>query len=320
MVAALLWCLMVLGTAGPLSPSEKEPRPVAFGVVGDLPYNAAEESLFPQLIEEMSQNRDLDFVVHVGDFKNGGLTQCSDQVFRRAKAWFDRSEHPLIYTPGDNEWTDCHRLGLGGYDPLERLARLREIFFQNEQSLGQKPLPLARQSRDPAYAEFRENARWTVEEVVFATLHVVGSNNNLGRTAEGDAEHHRRMAATLAWIREAFALARTRGMRAVVLILHADPLFQEKPERRTGFNALLSELEAQAREFQKPVLLIHGDTHRFRMDQPLRGAKNLTRLETFGNPYMDWVKVTIDPRAILPFKIEPARFGKKSSRSAPDPS
>lgn len=317
---------LAMVVAGEAIPASDKPGRISFGVFGDLPYNAAEEKFFPELIEEINQERELDFVVHVGDFKDGGFTRCSDQVFQRAKAWLELFRYPVIYTPGDNEWTDCHRPGLGKYDPLERLDRLRQIFFQEERSLGQRSLPLTRQSTDPAYAEFRENARWIMEEVVFATLHVVGSNNNLGRTAEGDAEHRRRMTATLSWMKEAFAVARLQGMRAVVLILHANPQFEKKPGLKSGFHTFLAELETQSREFQKPVLLIHGDTHTFRVDQPLREnshgppAENLTRLETFGSPTMDWVKVTIDPGAAPRFKIEPARFGRKSRRERREPS
>jgi hypothetical protein len=304
-IMALFGCLAV---AAPLSPSEQPSRPLSFGVMGDLPYTAAEISLFPDFIREMNQDRDLEFVLHLGDFKDGGFSRCTDEIFLRARAWFDLSAHPLVYTPGDNEWTDCHRAGLGAYDPLERLDRLRRIFFEGERSLGQKAIILTRQSRETGHAEFRENARWILEEVVFATLHVVGSNDNLNRSA---AEHAKRNAAALSWMREAFGLARAQAMRAVVLIAHANPFFEKKPDQRTGFNPLVAELEAQAREFDGPVLFIHGDTHSFRVDRPLSGVSGLTRLETFGSPRMDWVKVTIGPGASPRFRIEPGRFGKE---------
>ena len=35
----------------------------------------------------------------------------------------------VVLTPGDNEWTDCHRVAAGEYQPLERLAKLREVFY-----------------------------------------------------------------------------------------------------------------------------------------------------------------------------------------------
>lgn len=287
------------------------PRIVSFGLFGDLPYSAAEEAKFPLLIDDMNRDHDLDFVVHVGDFKNGDSTPCSDEVFLRAKRWFDLSRHPLIYTPGDNEWTDCHRPGLGRYDPLERLTKLREVFFQSEQSLGQKTISLIRQSKVSAHVAFRENARWTAGNVLFITLHIVGSNNNLGHTAKADREHEQRMAATIQWMKEAFAIASAQKIDGVVLIMHADPGFETRAGDRTGFNAFLAELEAQVMAFKKPVLLAHGDTHMFRVDKPRlsmtdkRIVENFTRVETFGSPDIHWVKVTIHRGDPSLFRIEP---------------
>ena len=54
--------------------------------------------------------------------------------------------------------------------------------------------------------------------------------------------------------------------------------------------------------FSGEVLVIHGDSHRYRMDQPLadpRGRKtlrNLTRLEVFGYPFQNWVRVRVSER------------------------
>ena len=45
------------------------------------------------------------------------------------------------------------------YGPLERLAKLRQMFFQGDQSLGRCTLRLMRQSEDTRYAKFRENVR-----------------------------------------------------------------------------------------------------------------------------------------------------------------
>ena len=77
------------------------------------------------------------------------------------------------------------------------------MFFQGDQSLGRRTIRLTRQSEDTRYAKFRENVRWTQGDVLFVTLHVIGSNNNLGRTPEMDAEYSERNAANLAWMRQA---------------------------------------------------------------------------------------------------------------------
>ncbi|MEU6787396.1 hypothetical protein ABZ912_50105 [Nonomuraea angiospora] len=38
---------------------------------------------------------------------------------------FGTFDDPFVLTPGDNEWTDCHRTAAGGYAPTERLDAVR---------------------------------------------------------------------------------------------------------------------------------------------------------------------------------------------------
>src|SRR4051812_30454670 len=103
------------------------PDAFSFGVMGDTPYNEREEPVFRETIARMNGEA-LAFVVHVGDMKSGS-TPCTDELFLQRKAQFDASLHPFVYTPGDNEWTDCRRAKTGRYDVLERLQALRRIFF-----------------------------------------------------------------------------------------------------------------------------------------------------------------------------------------------
>ena len=100
------------------------------------------------------------------------------------RAEFDRFEDPLVYTPGDNEWTDCHRANNGGYNPLERLAKVRQMFFPKPgQTLGQKSVGVQSQVDQG----FPENVRYSRAGVAFGAPHIVGSNNGLapwtGQTA-----------------------------------------------------------------------------------------------------------------------------------------
>jgi hypothetical protein len=85
---------------------------------------------------------------------------------------------------------------------------------------------LTRQSEDTRYTKFRENVRWTYGDVMFVTLHVIGSNNNLGRTPEMDAEYAERNAANLAWLRQAFDVAKRNGSKAIMIIAQANPRFE----------------------------------------------------------------------------------------------
>src|SRR5689334_16087747 len=93
-----------------------------FAAFGDAPYSRDEESRFVEVIAEMNREP-LEFAVHVGDFKNG-RSACTDELFEQRREWFALSRHPLIYVPGDNEWTDCWRALGDARSPLERLRKL----------------------------------------------------------------------------------------------------------------------------------------------------------------------------------------------------
>ena len=92
----------------------------SFGLFGDTPYTQWERLHLPDLIADMDREN-LAFVIHDGDIKSGS-DECSDKAFADIHGVFANSVHPLIYVPGDNEWTDCHRRSNGGYQPLERLV------------------------------------------------------------------------------------------------------------------------------------------------------------------------------------------------------
>ena len=267
----------------------------SFALIGDTPYGAEGELKFPNVIADINADRTLAFVAHDGDIKNGSSV-CSDEMFANRLELFNSFAHPLIYIPGDNEWTDCHRANNGAYDPIERLAYLRSMFFPTNESLGLPTLTLERQS-----ADYPENVRWVVKNVMFAGLHVVGSNNNLGRDAAADLEYAARNAATLAWLRSTFAVASAQGHQAVMLVIQANPDFEAPPAQRTGFNDFIAALEAETLGFGRPVVLVHGDSHYFRIDKPLlatstrRRIGNFTRVETFGANDNHWLRVSVNP-------------------------
>lgn len=310
-------CLALALLAGP--GLAQTPARFSFAIVGDAPYNALEEIEFAQMLREINQEN-LAFVVHVGDIK-GGASPCSDELYEQRKRLFQASRHPFILVPGDNEWTDCHRKSAGGYDPLERLERLRQVFFSGANSLGQATLELERQSDDPgtlaALRVYRENVRWVVNGVLFIGLNIPGSNDNYGRTPQMDAEHAQRGRANAAWLAQGFDLARENGYAAVFVCIQADPHFESPSPRRAadGYAAFKQALLAHTLAFGKPVFLVHGDSHRFRVDQPLvnaatqRRVGQFTRIESFGSPLVDWIEVTLDPAKPELFSV---RTGKPS--------
>lgn len=281
------------------------PQAFRFGLFGDLAYRPHEEALLEHVFDDLNR-ASLDFVVHLGDLGAPSQGSCTDRLWERRRARFAASVHPLVYTPGDNEWTDCHPGHQLDFDPLERLESLRRFFFATERSFGERSFVLERQEG------YRENARWTHRGITFVTLHVVGSNNGLGISAALDAEHAERMRANLAWMRAGFAAA--RASRAIVLLQQANifPEVTPFPGRSgTGTAELRAALEQEVLAYGKPVLLAHGDSHYFRVDKPL-GRKfgtasimHFTRVETFGSASHHWVEVSVDAADPDVFTIRP---------------
>ena len=257
----------------------------AFAAFGDVPYNAAEEPQLVQMIAEMNRER-LALSIHVGDFKDP-RTECSDELFRQRFQTFALSHHPFFFTPGDNEWVDCRRARFAPHDPLERLAKLRSIFFSRDSSLGQRTLPAQRQ----AAQGYPENLRWIVENVVFATLNIPGPDNHRSAMPEESA---RRSTAVLDWMRQTFRGARERKAPAVVLATQAN-LWAGS----SAYADILKALATEAKRYDGEVLVVHGDTHWFRFDKPLvdpasgQRVENVTRLEVYGSPFVNWVYVSV---------------------------
>jgi hypothetical protein len=214
---------------------------------------------------------------------------------------------------------------------MERLATLRELFYPAGRSLGKRTMPVESQASDPKFSKFRENLAWTLNSVTFVTAHIVGSNNNRGRTPKMDAEADERMAANIAWLKKAFADAKARNSVGLILMTHANPGFEThwppwligryfrlfpsiNPPKNlspSGFGAILNAIVDEMESYDKPTLFIHGDTHIFHVSKPLVSKKtrrfvdHFTRLEVFGDPDSHWVRVAVDPAVPGLFTIRP---------------
>ena len=169
LLIALLLVMLVAATAALARPQESSVKRFEIGMIGDFPYAPGQQVEAQNPLDELNGEK-LAFVTHDGDIKSGS-TACTDDVYEREYRRFESSENPFVYTPGDNEWTDCHRSPNPSpeeADPLNRLALVRQTFFSDGYSLGREEMPLQRQS-----AEYPENARWSYGGATFATLHVV---------------------------------------------------------------------------------------------------------------------------------------------------
>jgi hypothetical protein len=271
-----------------------------FAVIGDYPYTPEDVPKFDRLIDAINAEGPA-LVLHVGDISN---VACTDAALNTSLAALGRFAMPVVYTPGDNEWTDCEGAGA---DPLQRLGRLRQLFFPSDQSLGRRTLTVTRQS-----AEYPENSRFSFGGVTFVAVHQVGSNNGTGRSPAGDAEAAARADAGAAWIRAGFEAAVSGGSKGIVVFFQADPNFDlYRLGLRNAHTLLLRTIEREAIQYGKPVLLVHGDTHVFRVDKALvasadgKPIENVTRLENFGEREVHWSRVTVDPAGPELFTFSP---------------
>jgi hypothetical protein len=343
-IAALALCACANSTLADSDSDENERYDdgYAIGLWGDLPYSDVQALTgVPNLIADMNK-QNLAFTVHDGDLKAGNatagsvtVTTCANGLYDQALTFFNSHKAPAIFTPGDNDWTDCDRTA--GYSSLAQLDKERALFFGTPFTLGQRRLRQDVQSTPACLGVSGsvpcvENRRWTVDGVTYATLNVQGSCNNLCDKFPDPAEEAARNTADIAWMQQTFDVAKARRSSAVMLISQADPGFDltdgtrgplrdpktlaETDGQPDGFQSFLLALRDQVVAFGKPVAYVHGDSHYFRVDKPLldaqgRRLENFTRVETFGdnagNGTNDahWLKVKVNPRSREVFSYEP---------------
>ena len=311
---ALALALMGLSTAA------VEAADFSFVALGDTAYNPQRDlPIYERLIETINEAEPA-FSIHVGD--TWGALVCSKENHEWIRGWFDRYDHPLFYTPGDNEWTDCRRpevleayrrmmrkeaspedlLMLGGLrtldqafagtsyaDPWGSLSIIREVFFSKAESQGSRRMAAQQQTGTP------ENLFWSHEEVAFATINVPGSGYGFTiNNAENAARAVELNRANVEWIKESFARAEQQEAKAMVVVLHAS-LFSEYPDSGNFGNAELRgrdegpffwvalAIRDLAERFGKPVLLVHGDFHEFIVDRPFALSRGEIELPRYTN-------------------------------------
>lgn len=297
--------LLMLSLVGTLPTANAES--LRFALIGDTPYSDHERTELPKMLAAIA-NRHVEFIAHVGDFKSGS-SRCDDAVFEDRLKIFEASRVPFLFVPGDNEWTDCDRLSNGSYDPLERLNKLRQLFWHDEFSLGQKKLRLERQP-----GTFPEHSRFRLGTILFVTLNLPGGNNNRGLTDQVRPEFLARNPMLLSWLRDSFKLANREQLSGVVLLFQANPGFSHFAQGlpHSGYREFLTLLQEESHHFSGRVVVVHGDTHISRIDQPLRdinGRTNFrfTRVETHGYPFMGWTLGVMDTEnpALVRFETHP---------------
>jgi hypothetical protein len=316
-------------------------RPATLAVFGDWPYSTVLLNSARRLTDSVNSDPEVELVLHVGDI-HGGSMPCTGAGLDPLPAgadpsWnegifavFDQFSDPVVYTPGDNEWTDCHKKKeLSSGAPLNELAAVRSLFFARPGlTLGAHPRRVLSQARAfdrrfPADAQYVENVMWQQSGVVFATVNMPGSNNDglawsapfTDETARS-REAAQRTGAALRWLEAAFARAEESHAKGVLIALQADMWDPEAAapggDGLGNYTLFVHELAALALHFRRPVLLLNGDSHLFAADRPLAdpasatgrvhgtpAVPNLTRITVQGstNAPAEWLRLTVDPQA-----------------------
>ncbi len=301
--------LAALGATAPASrltsATTRVPLQTRFHLIGDTPYSPDEQQLLAATLPTVGAPGE--FIIHAGDIKSG-IEHCSDELLASRLATLDSARCPLVLVPGDNEWTDCHRILAGSYAPMERLQWLRRKVFTARRgyTLGSGSMAIESQSngRLPAVplqasqlerAGLPENLRWSTANCEFVSLNIPG--NRFGLTAGIDPALMSAIAAAdLRWLDESLARAVQHDRAALVIAFHAEfrtdklgrkDLRSATDDASRPYGWLRAALHRIVCLFPGTVIVLHGDRHQYRYDKPWEQAaqsKLVDRLPGYGVP------------------------------------
>ena len=297
--------IAVSATAGNGTPiNTGSANEVTLAVYGDAPYatnrtDTAQLEATPAFIDSVNADPKVDLVLHVGDI-HSGQQLCTEKYDRAVFDLWTRYNDPLIYTPGDNEWSDCNKSGEGGAgkdadgnflnfaagDPIANLGLIRSIFFSNPgYSLGGRKKQVVTQAEayDPAHpsdAKYVENVMWEQSKVLFVTINLPGGSNNdddnwfgKPRTDAQTQEILERTGADLRWLDKAFAQAKADGVQGVLIGWQADVWDPEKgAAHQANYQPFVKSVADHTLDLGEPVLMINGDSHVYKSGNPLQSS------------------------------------------------
>ncbi len=261
------------------------------------------------------------FVVHF-DLSLPSETSCSDASLARRRALLDDSAKPAVPVVAAAEWASC---GKGPSDYLERLEHLGDVLFSSNQSFGQARLPWLRQSSLPRFRRYRENLRWQVGHVLFATINLPDNNNNFRNAAGRNGEFEERLVANRAWLDRTFRLAHERRLSGIVLFIDAAPRFSApmrvpdlRARDRDGFYEWKLAFRDFVPAFKGQVLLVQARYAKDlpqppQVDRPLQDVAgktipNFARIALSDGSDLRWLRVEVDPADAKLFRITTERL------------
>ncbi len=270
----------------------------SFVALGDMPYRKKDLPAFDRLTAAINDRRPR-FVVHLGDMKSG-RSAFKKNTYVGRRELFSEFAAPFIFTPGDNDWVDGDGTIKELASPASRLKELRRVFFDDAENSIDAKLWIIRQDK------YVENAWWTMDDMLFVTLHTIGNNNNRSNNRKEFAARNK---ANLDWLDQCVGEAPHRG---IVIFTHAN-LWHPGRKRaiQSGFAELIDKIGRVAQQLEVPVLVMHGDKHEFVMDHPVANISagshlsGLTRIQVMGDSDVRAVEVTVSEDRPISFSVHP---------------
>ena len=268
------------------------------------------DSHLKRAIEETG-DKAVDFVVVTGI--KGGNEACSDKLYQKRHDMIADAPRPMIMLPAGSDWTECKN-SAGRSDAIERLNRLRELFYGEPSSLGARKLALTRQSMSPRWRSYAENAHWSVGKVLYATVNLPADNNHYLNAAGRNSEYEDRLVANRYWLNRLFAIARRDKLEALVLFSEGDLKALSQPTtglrallraalpENDGFGEMRRQVLALAQKFPGKVLLVDSARVPKGTVPAIEWRGNLGHLSVGAQA----LEVEVDPALKSLFKVEKA--------------
>ncbi len=309
--------------SGKVAPSpEPGVQATRIALVADTPQWPAAEADTATLFEMMNAQQ-VAMIIHAGGVK-GDTESCGDALLNARLQVLADSPAPLLYVPGETDWAECQTPSNGLFDPVERLNRLRELFFPLDTTLGRRTLPVVRQSDQALFRSYRENVRLVTGGVMLVGLNLPGDNNHYRSEGGRNGEFEDRREANRQWLARAFSVAEQRDLPGIVVIAHADPQFGNGWEKRgkptlldafvrhgarDGYLEFKRQLRDLSSKFPGQVLLVHASDSGFSVDKPLRDTAgkivaNFTRVALPTGSPSRWTELTITPGTRSVFQVQ----------------
>ena len=304
--SVLLLALAVL-LAGGARAGAREDDAHRFAIIGHGFTDGGEKHLKQALAD--NDDGAVAFLVVTGI--KGANEPCTDKLYQKRRDLIDEARRPVVVLPAGSDWTECRNTA-GRSNAIERLNRIRELFYGEPETLGARKLSLTRQSMSPRFRSYAENAHWSVGKVLYATINMPANNNHYLNEAGRNSEYEDRLVANRFWLNRLFAIARRDKLEAVVLFSEGDVKALSQP---TGLQALLRDAAPDNDGFAEPRRLILSLAQKFHGKVLLVDG---TRVR--GKPAIEWrgnvghlaagadaLEVVVDPATKTLFKVDPRK-------------